>query len=480
MSLEKQAVKSVFWVGISKFGGQALSWCITLLLIRILAPSDYGLMGMALSYKLIVSIFFDMSIGEAVLRKKSLTDIDINTGFWICFTFSVILYAITWVAAIGWAHFFSSPELIKIIRVIGLSLIFLSIKEIPNRLMARDFEFKKRSLCELYAGFICMGICLGMALAGYGVWSLVISEVVRDFTLMLFIVLYKKWVPKFSFSISSAAQMLKYGLPVTGHYLLDYFSNRMDVILIGKVLGQNILGYYSVALSLSKMPVNKGVFIIQGVVFPLFSKLQDDIIELKKYYYMIIYLVSLFCFPVFLGMYAIAEDIIMIILSPKWLPSLFCFKIFCLIGILLSFKGIFLVILKSRGNTKPIFMFSIYSAIFLPIGFVMMSKYGLIGMAMTWMVIYPFLFIYLFYNVLIDIQANFTESIKRISHALAGALLMVVTIFLMKLYIFKNTVSLLNMNIYIATGIVVYISYFYIFSRKTFKDIQRIIQLLKS
>ncbi len=480
MNLEQQAVKSVFWVGLARTAGQILAWSVTLVLIRILSPDDYGLMGMVLAYKFFVTIFFDMSIGEAVLQKKNLSEADIYTAFWICTSFAVALYAITWFAAIAWADFFSAPELIPAVRVIGVSLLFLSIKEIPNRLMARDFEFKKRSFCEMASGVTNILISLVLALRGWGVWSLIIGEVAKDFTLMLLILVYKRWLPRFEFSFSSAGQMLKYGLPVTAHYVLDYFSSRMDVILIGRLLGQTILGYYSVALSLSRMPVDKGVFIIQGVVFPLFSKLQDNREDFLKYYYMVIYLISLFCFPVFLGMFAISEDIIIVVLSSKWLPSLFAFKIFCFLGILLSFKGILLVMLKARGNTKAVFMFSVYSAIFMPLSFWILSRFGLTGMAVSWISVYPFLFSYLCYHVLKDIQASLFESVKRIRHALIASCLMVMVIGLVKWTVFQNNSTLMALIVHISTGIFIYTGYFYFFSRKTYSDIKRIWLSLKS
>ena len=186
---------------------------------------------MVLAYKFFVAIFFDMSIGEAVLQKSVLSEIDIYTAFWVCVSFAVTLYGITWFAAIAWSNFFSIQELIPTVRVIGISLFFLSIKEIPNRLLARDFEFKKRSFCEMISGIVNALTCLVLALLGYGVWSLIVGEVTKDFTLMALILFYRKWLPRFQFSFSSAWQMLKYGLPVTGHYLLEYFSSRMDVYI---------------------------------------------------------------------------------------------------------------------------------------------------------------------------------------------------------------------------------------------------------
>lgn len=120
------------------------------------------------------------------------------------------------------------------------------------------------------------------------------GEVLRSIVLTLLILLYMKWIPKLCFSISSATQLLRYGIPVTGYYVLDFISNRSDSIIIGKLLGQNVLGYYTVALSVSRIPVAKGIQIIQQVLFPLFSKIQDNKEECAWYYYKIIYIVSLF------------------------------------------------------------------------------------------------------------------------------------------------------------------------------------------
>lgn len=479
-NLQDKAIKSIFWVGAIRYSGQLISWTVTILLIRILSPEDYGLMGMALAYKFLISIFFDLSIGEAILQKKTITEEDINTAFWICLSFAIVLYSITWFFANYWAYFFSNNALIKIVRVIGISVIILSIKEIPNRLLARKFEFKKRSLFELIASFACLGTSLIMALAGYGVWSLIIGELVKDFVLAFLILVYSKWAPKLQFSFSSATQLLRYGIPITGHYILNYISIRSDSIIIGKLLGQEILGYYTVALSLSRIPINKGIQIIQGVMFPLFSKIQGDTAECRRYYYKIIYVIAVIFFPVFFGMFAISKEIIVLILSPKWLPSLLSFRVFCIIGILLSFTGVFMVICKSRGNTTAVFKYSVYSAILLPSCLFISSNYGLTGIALCWLFIFPCLFVYMFYAVVSEIGVSIFESFRKVSNAFIGSLLMVAVVFLIKTVVLKNIISFGGLALNITVGGLVYTGYFYLFSKNTFQDIRTIWKSLRS
>ncbi len=478
-NLKDKAVKSIFWVGVSRFGGQMISWSVTILLIRILSPYDYGLMGMALAYKQFIIIFFDLSIGEAVLQKKDLSETDIYTAVWVCVTFAIILYIATWFMAVAWARFFSNNELIPIVRFLGISLIVLSINEIPNRLLAKEFEFKKRSFFQVSASMLCLMTSLILALMGHGVWSLVIGEVVRDVSLTSFILVYLKWVPKFKFSFDSAAQLLRYGLPVTGFYIFNYISSKSDSIIIGRLLGQTVLGYYTVALSVSKIPVQRGIQIIQQVLFPLFSEIQDDTDACGWYFYKIIYIISVFFFPVFMGMFSVSEEIIVLILSPKWLPALWTFKLLCIVGLMMSFTGIFMVILKSRGKTGKVFQYSILTALLFPITHYISSQFGLTAVAVGWIVVYPVLFSYLIYHVAKEIEVSLFKTLKIILHPMIASLLMISGVVFIKT-MEGDVINFLTLAANVLTGATIYLGYFYLFSRQTFTDVKTIWRTLKS
>ena len=142
-----------------------------------------------------------------------------------------------WSFAVSWANFFENDELVNILRVTGLTLFFMALKEIPNQLLARNFEFKKRSQSELIAAIVSLAASMVLALNGYGVWALVIGELVRYAVLSTLIVFYAKWLPKLVFSFARARELLKYGFPITGHYLLEFVSTKSDSLIIGKLLG---------------------------------------------------------------------------------------------------------------------------------------------------------------------------------------------------------------------------------------------------
>ncbi|MCB1705214.1 MAG: lipopolysaccharide biosynthesis protein [Halioglobus sp.] len=468
-------------MGSIKFLSQMLSWGVTILLIRLLSPEDYGMMAIALAYKLFVSIFFDLSIGEAILQKQEIDDRDTSTAFWICMLFAILLYILTWDLAHVWAGFFGDEKLVDIIRVIGLSLIFLSAKEIPQRLLARRFEFKRRSQFEFIAAIAALVASLTLALGGYGVWALVIGELAKDAVLAVLIIGYTRWWPKLLFSLSSARALLRYGLPVTWHYMLEYVSNKSDSLIVGRVLGQETLGYYTVAMTVSRIPVTKGIQIIQQVMFPLFSTLQRDIKEFQRYYYHVCYVVAVMFFPVFFGILAIAPEIVEVILSSKWLPSLFALQVFTVLGLLLAYSGIFLVILKARGNTKDVVRYSVISAILLPASFLVSANYfGLNGVAISWLLVYPVLFVFLFRAVAREVGVSIASTLVRVRPALIGATLMLFAVVAVKSLLFAGQPSIASMAFGIAFGGLVYTAYFWFFSRHTFADMRSIWTSLRS
>ena len=479
--LRQQAVKSVFWVGSTKALAQVISLAASVIVMRILSPADYGMMGMALAYHGILFIIYDVGIGLAVLQKKDLTEDESQSAFWFTVVIGFILYALSWKIALLCANFFSTDQIIPLIRVLSLSIIFLSIQEIPYCLMAKKFEFKKRGIAELVSGIIGVFSCLVLALMGFKVWSLILSQVFKDLSLCILILFFSKWRIHFYFNWLHVKKLLKYGIPITGQSLLDYFNQSSDSVIIGRFLDQNALGYYQVALTLAKMPIQRVIALTNKVTMPVFAELQDDHEQLRHYFYKLFELISLFAFPVFLGIFLISEDIIVLVLSEKWIPSLFILRIFCIWAIIRSYTGFLLVVLKAKGNVNAAFKYSLYSSIILPLSFIVGVRFGITGVAMGWLMCFPFLTFYLLYLIKKEIQISFTKTLRSAVHAAIASLLMVLSGFLIKGYLLsKSDISFMTMGVNILMGVLVFSGYYYIFSRKTYIQIRTIIRDLTS
>ena len=305
--LRQQAVKSVFWVGSTKTIGNIISLVATVYMMRILSPVDYGLMGMALSYQAIMVVLYDLGIGVAILQKPDLSEEDIHSAFWFSSMFGIILFGLTWYFAILCGYFYSNDEVVLLIRVLSISVIFLAIQEVPYCIMAKRFEFKRRGFAELFSGLIGLSISLIMAIRGFGVWSLIIGQVCREFSLCVLIMIFSKWKVKMCFRVSNIKILLKFGIPITGQSLLNYFNQSSDSVIIGRFLGHSALGYYQIAVSLAMMPIQKVIVIANKVVFPVFAKIQNDEDMMRSYFYKVFHLIAIFVFPVFFGLFSVSE-----------------------------------------------------------------------------------------------------------------------------------------------------------------------------
>jgi teichuronic acid exporter len=473
--LRQQAVKSVFWVGSTQTLGQLVSLAATVYLMRILSPVDYGLVGMAGTYQAIIYILYDLGIGVAVVQKKDLSEEDIHSAFWFSTGFGLILFALTWHLAILCGDFYSSAKVVPLIRVLAIGNIFLAINEVPYCLMAKRFEFKRRGFAELCSGIFSLAVSVALAVNGFGVWSLVIGQVSQQCCLCILILSFSRWKTRICFRPSRVKSLLRFGIPITGQSLLSYLNQNSDSVIVGRFLGQSALGYYQIAVSLAMMPINKVIVTANKVVFPVFSKLQDDEERMKGYFYKVFHLISIFSFPILFGLFCVSEEVVVLILSPKWLPGLFVLRVFCLIAIFRSYVGFLLIILKAKGNGGAVFKYGLYSSIVLPIGFLVGVKFGIFGVALAWLICFPALFLYLLWRVKKEIHISFIDIWGKASHAFFASLAMTACIFLLKKTLLAHhPISFVSFGAMVLTGAAVFVIYHGLFCRQVFCEIREI------
>ena len=173
MNLKERAIKSVFWVGLTRFITQMFSWGITIILVRVLAPSDFGLFALGFAYYAIIQVLYDLNISSAILQRKNLTQDELFSSFWFIISLSALLYIFSWLIADQVGLFFGNEKLPLIIKVMGIGLVFQSFKVVPHWLLAREFDFKKRAKAAMYTSFICNTSAIIGALCGLAVWALV-------------------------------------------------------------------------------------------------------------------------------------------------------------------------------------------------------------------------------------------------------------------------------------------------------------------
>jgi O-antigen/teichoic acid export membrane protein len=280
------------------------------------------------------------------------------------------------------------------------------------------------------------------------------------------------WKPRFRFRLSNIFDLLRFALPVTGHYLLHYFRDRSDAIIVGKFFGVKLLGYYTVAADLSRIVIEKIIVFVNKVAYPVFVKLQDEERELKRYLLKLIYLLSSFCMPAMIGMAVISEEIFLLILSDKWLPGLLLFRLFCLVAIGQSYMGIILNVLKAKGKVRFVFNYSLISALLMPLSFLIAVRYGIMGIMCAWLTVYPIVLTYLSWRTMKELRISLDELLRPIAFPLIGAVIMGVFMVAFRYLILSSEISFKGMMASISVGIFVYVGFMLAFSSQIFHDIK--------
>ena len=327
--LKEKTLSGVKWNAIGRFSTQGVSFVISILLARILSPSDYGVIGMIGIFMAIAQTFIDSGFGSALIRKKDCTDLDYSTAFYFNMVVGAVCYLILFLAAPLIAAFFNTPILRDIVRVLSINLFLGSLTIVQSAKLTAAIDFKSQAKISLVATIVSGCVGLIMAYYGYGVWSLVYQSVSSSVVRTLLFWIVTKWRPQRTFSKQSFKYLFGFGSKILSASLLHTIYSNLTTILIGKFYTPKDLGYYSRGESLAALPSSSITGIMQSVSYPILSKIQDDDNRLIQVYRKYIRMMSM---VIFFGMFllaALAKPLILTIFTDKWSNSIIYLQVFC-------------------------------------------------------------------------------------------------------------------------------------------------------
>ena len=476
ISLKSRVVNAVFWLGITKLLGQALSWVLTIYIVRMLSPDDYGLMGMAGVFIGFIILFNELGLGSAIIHKKNLAENDISNIFWLVFLLNVGLYLLSFIISPLIASFFNEPRLIIIIRVIAINMIISSLGFISYNMLTKEFTFRKRSQAE-FIGNLSGGIATFLFVKnGLGVWSLVYGSIILTSVTNLLFYLYYPWWPSFSFSFSKIKEMFNFGLKVAIARFLWYVYTNSDSLMAGKLLGKTALGYYSLAFQFASIPLDKIVSLVSQVAFPAFSEIQEDAERLKSYFMKIIRFIAFVTFPLFCGIFLVADDAVILFLTEKWRPIIIPLKVLCIVSTLRAINAVNVPLVVAKGKPNIAMISNLIFAVILPIAFYLGSFYGLTGFSYSWLIVFPFLFLITTYLSLKTIGLSMMEYFKELRHIFVGSLFMVVSVIIIQETFLAGLGHLDRIIGASLTGAAAYLLYYFIFNREMLAEARAVLK----
>ena len=391
MSLRSQALSGFRWSASAKLGSQVITWAITLIVIRLLTPADYGLLAMAMVFVSLLAMFSELGLGAAVVQKADVDEKLLRKVFGVILVVHFLLAILLALAAPLIAVFYDEPRVIPVIRVLSLQFVFAAFAVIPDAQLQRRMEFRKRSLLDLSGAIVASMITLAVAFLGAGVWALVAGSILSQLWKTVGI----NWLSPFRhwpiFSIKGVQSLMYFGGRITGAQVCWMFFSQVDLVICAKLLGNDVLGFYSVAIHLASLPNQKISSIVNQVAFPTFSRMQDDRQKIASSALLGTRLLCFFALPVLWGMSSISLEIVEIVLGAKWSLSAIPLQLISIVIPLRMVGGFIQVAVQGIGRSDIVLRNAIWACIFAPFAFFIGAKWGgLTGLALAWLAVAPF------------------------------------------------------------------------------------------
>ena len=475
MSLGQQTVSGVAWTTVQRFASLFLAFVANLVLARLLSPDDFGCIGLLMIFISLSQIFVDGGFGSALIQKKEPTQEDYSTIFYWNLFLATVLYLILFFLAPLIARFYEIPILKEILRVQGLILFLDAFGLIHKNNLRKTLQFKKISLIVLTANLIAVVVAITMAYNGFGVWCLVAQQLLISGMSTVLFWIFNRWKPSILFSEKSLKELFGFGGFILLSNMMVTFTNEVQSLIMGKLYTARDVGHYTQARKLESIMSNTASTVVCQVTFPIFSKFQDDIPQLRNILRRITKVMAFVVFPAMILVILIAKPAIVLMLTDKWIECVPYFQILCIGGMAEALSDINYNAVAAIGKSRVLFRWTCIKSV---IGLLLIiggSFFGVRGI--IWAVTIRFYLVFLIHASLAAHYLDFSIFTQlrdlieiAIVSAAAGALAYIV-----------STKLFVGMNMYYLAGIqiVIYaIAYFllaYVFSRPMFGEVRYII-----
>lgn len=362
-SLKNKTKKGLAWSMIERFATQGVQFLFGIILARLLSPDDYGIIAMPLVFLAIAQCIIDSGFSTALIRKPELTEDDLSTAFYFNIGIGILCYAVLFFSSPLIADFYHTPILSSLLKVTALAVLFNPLCAVQQAILTRKIDFKTQAIVSLSGAVVSGIVGLYMAYNGFGVWSLVFQQVGGYVMRTILLWILGKWKPKRKWSWESFHYLWGFGSKMLGSGLLDTIYNNIYPIVIGKYFSAQDLGNYTRAQQFSSLPSSNVTGVLQRVTFPVLSSIQNEDERLAKNYRKILKLSAFLVFPMMLMLSAIANPLVRILLTDKWIGCIILLQIICFQMMWYPIHAINLNLLTVKGRSDLFFRLEVLKKI---------------------------------------------------------------------------------------------------------------------
>lgn len=464
-TLSQRTVRGGFWVFSLRIVQQLFSLVRLIILARILAPHDFGLMGIALLTMAILGTFSQTGFQQALIQKKEDISSYLDAAWTVLILRGFILFSILYLIAPYAATFFNAPEAKPIIQVIGLSFLLQAFTNIGVIYFQKELEFNKEFIYQFAGTLADFVVAVLAVLILRNVWALVFGLLAGNVARFIVSYLIHPYRPHLSKDLGKAKELFGFGKWILGSSMLVFLITQGDDIFVGKLLGVTALGFYQLAYRISNMPATEYSHLIATVMFPAYSKLQDNISKLKEAYLKVLQLTAFLSIPIAGMIFIIAPDFTRILLGDKWMPMVPAMQVLAIYGMLRAIGATTGVVFMAAG--RPEIRTKIQSAQLIMLAILIYPftiRWGILGASIavtTYALVFNLVAVYKVLNI---VKSDYKKPAKLLILPLIGTLVMILTIFTLKTYMFVS-IGLTHFLLLVVIGIIIYLLVVYIFDR---------------
>lgn len=473
-------MNGLVWTFGQQFGVQLINFVVSIVLARLLLPSEFGLLGMIAVFINVGNVLSDSGMNSSLIRTDNPNQIDYSTVFFTNLAISISAYLITFVSAPFIADFFDQPVLVNLIRVYCLTFIIRAFAMIQVTKLTKAMEFKKQLLINIPS--LVMGGILGMILAynGFGVWSLVYMNLFQTFIATVQLWLFGKWAPSFIYDKECLKKHFFFGYKLTLSSVLNTIIKNVYNLIIGRLFSAAQLGYFIRARSMQDLPISNISNALKKVTYPMFASIKNDESRLKEVYKRLVQQVFFWITPVLLTAIVIAEPLFRFLLTEKWLPAVPYFQILCIAGIVTPLNSYNLNILLVKGKSNQYLKLEVIKNTLTVLGTLLVIPFGIYGLLFSLLAsefITFYINAYFCGKVLnFSIKEQLLHVSPIVAMAATGAVLCYVADYFVKQYV---SIDLVRLAVCTITSFGIYFIMSYTFKISAFAEFLNIIRRKK-
>ena len=323
-------IRNFLWRTMERVAANGISFIVTIILARLLEPSVFGLISLVTVFISFIELLLDSGFGNALIQKKDADNVDFSTVFYFSFSFSIFLYLIVFLCAPFIDSFYGSVGLTSVIRVLGITVIIASIKNIQHAYVAKHMQFKKFFYSTIIGTSISATLGVWLAYNGYGIWALVAQYLSNHFIDVVILCFTVKWRPIKVFSVERLKGLYSFGWKLLASNLIYKLYSDARQLLIGKIYTSADLAFYNRGYRYPDFVNTQINQSLNSILLPAMSNVQNDKERVRSMLRRTIMISQYIMGPCMIGMAVCAKNFVSVVLTDKWLPCVPYLQIFSL------------------------------------------------------------------------------------------------------------------------------------------------------